>query len=83
MDTIAERLPGAGAKSVGCAGTPAGGLGRARQTYVRRKPEQGVLHGVVRAHLETFLADARRRGGGDGVPSFVERALATARETHA
>jgi hypothetical protein len=33
---------------------------------VRRRPEQSVLHGVVREHLETFLAEARERGGGDG-----------------
>jgi hypothetical protein len=48
-------------------------LGHGQQTYVRRQPEQSVLHGVVREHLETFLAEARERGGGDGVPSFVER----------
>jgi len=51
------------------------GLGRARTTYVRRQPEGTVLHQVVRAHLETFLAEARRRGSGEGVPRFVEREL--------
>jgi hypothetical protein len=51
------------------------GLGRARCTYVRRQPEQTVLHQVVREHLETFLAEARRRGGGEGLPRFVEREL--------
>lgn len=30
-------------------------------------------YGVVRAHLEKFLTEAQRRGGGDSVPSFVER----------
>jgi hypothetical protein len=30
---------------------------------------------IVAEHLETFLADARRRGNGDGVPGFVEREL--------
>jgi hypothetical protein len=33
------------------------------------------LHHVVRAHLETFLAEARLRGGGEGLPRFVEREL--------
>ena len=51
------------------------GLGRARSTYVRRRPEDTVLHQVVREHLETFLAEARLRGGGEGVPHFVEREL--------
>jgi len=39
------------------------GLGRARSTCVRRQPEGTVLHRVVREHLETFLAEARLRGG--------------------
>jgi hypothetical protein len=30
---------------------------------------------VVREHLETFLAEACLRGGGDGLPRFVEREL--------
>ena len=34
-----------------------------------------MLHQVVREHLETFLAEARRRGGGEGVPRFVEHEL--------
>jgi glutaredoxin 2 len=51
------------------------GLGRGRQTYVRRQPEQTILHRVVREHIETFLAEARRRGGGEGLPRFVEREL--------
>jgi hypothetical protein len=75
MDSIAQRLPAQGARSAGCPGTHAGELGRGRQTYVRRQPEQGVLHGIVREHLETFLAEARQRGGGDGLPRFVEREL--------
>jgi hypothetical protein len=29
----------------------------------------------VREHLETFLAEARLRGGGEGLPRFVEREL--------
>jgi predicted RNA-binding Zn-ribbon protein involved in translation (DUF1610 family) len=53
----------------------ADGLGRARSTYVRRRPEDTVLHRVVREHLETFLAEARLRGGGEGLPGFVEREL--------
>jgi len=43
---------------------------------VRRQPEQSVLHGVVRAHLGTFVAEARQRGGGEGLPRFVERSSA-------
>jgi hypothetical protein len=75
MDSSAERPPAQGARSAGCPGTHAGEPGRGRQTYVRRQPEQSVLHGVMREHLETFLAEARGRGGGDGVPRFVEREL--------
>jgi hypothetical protein len=30
---------------------------------------------LVREHLETFLAEARLRGDGDGLPAFVEREL--------
>ena len=75
MDSIAERLPARGARSAGCPGLHAGELGRGRQTCVRRQPEQSVLHRVVREHLETFLAEARQRGGGDGLPRFVEREL--------
>jgi len=44
-----------------------------RRTYVPRQPERTVLHQVVREHLETFLAEARHRGGGEGLPLFVER----------
>ena len=49
--------------------------GRGGQPCVRRDPERGVLQQVVRAHLETFLAEVRQRGGGAGVPRFVEREL--------
>ena len=76
MDSIAERLPARGARSAGCPGSHAAGeLGRGRQTCVRRQPEQSVLHRVVREHLETFLAEVRQRGAGDGLPRFVEREL--------
>jgi len=44
-----------------------------RRAYVPRQPERAVLHQVVREHLETFLAEARHRGGGEGLPLFVER----------
>ena len=43
------------------------GLGRARSTYVRRRPEDTLLHQVVHEQLETFLAEARRRGSGEGL----------------
>jgi hypothetical protein len=75
MDSVAARSSARRTRSAGCAGSRAEALGRGRQTYVRRQPEQSVLHGVVREHLETFLAEARERGGGDGVPRFVEREL--------
>ena len=39
----------------------------------RREPERGVLHRVLLAHLETFLA--RSRHGRGGLPRFVEREL--------
>src|SRR5579862_6202136 len=40
----------------------------------RRRREDSLLHRVVCDHLETFLAEARARGG-DGLPRFVEREL--------
>jgi hypothetical protein len=75
MDSIAQRLPARGGRSAGCPGTHGGELGHGQQTYVRRQPEQTVLHRVIREHLETFLAEARQRGGGEGLPRFVEREL--------
>ncbi len=75
MDSIVERLPARGARSAGCPGTHGGQLGPGQQTYVRRQPEQTVLHRVIREHLETFLAEARQRSGGEGLPRFVEREL--------
>jgi hypothetical protein len=68
---IAEQLP-----AIEVPGYPdalGAGYGRARSTYVRRRPEDTVLHRLVREHLETFLAEARLRGGGEGLPIFVER----------
>ena len=41
--------------------------------YVRRRPEESVLYGVVQAELESFLADAQARER--PVPRFVEREL--------
>jgi hypothetical protein len=44
--------------------------------YQRRRPEDTVLHQVVRDHLEAFLADARVRSPhGCGAPRHVEREL--------
>jgi hypothetical protein len=44
--------------------------------YRRREPERTLLHEVVRAELETFLAAARERSEhGRGLPAFVEREL--------
>jgi hypothetical protein len=42
-------------------------------TYQRRATERGVLHSVVRAHLEKFLAEAARAAGGAHLTEFVER----------
>mgnify|MGYP001558296617 CR=1 FL=1 len=39
--------------------------------YVRREPENTVLHQVVREHLETFLAQARENGRGLPLPSKI------------
>jgi hypothetical protein len=63
---MAEQIAVERARSPGCPG---------QHTYVRRQPERTVLHHVVREHLETFLAEACLRGGGDGLPRFVEREL--------
>jgi hypothetical protein len=50
---------------------PAERLGRTRSTYVRHRPEDAVLHRVVRDHrirwidpppVETFLAEVARLG---------------------
>jgi hypothetical protein len=43
--------------------------------YRPRHPDATVLHQLVYEHLETFLAEARARGDGDGLPRFVEREL--------
>lgn len=44
-------------------------------SYRPRAPDHGALHRLVHEHLETFLAEARAHGGGDGLPHFVEREL--------
>jgi hypothetical protein len=49
------------------------GLGRARSAYIRRRPEDTVLHQVVREHLETFLTEARLRGSGEGLPGASKK----------
>jgi hypothetical protein len=54
-----ERHPGAAADSL-------------RHGYRRHEPEKSVLHSIIREHLETFLAQARRLHG-DGCPRFIER----------
>jgi hypothetical protein len=43
--------------------------------YRPRDGTAGVLHAVVREHLEEFLALAVRRGDGIGMPRFVEQEL--------
>lgn len=47
-------------------------------TYRRRKPEDTVLHQVVRDHLEEFLERADERAsaaGRRGLPKYVRLAL--------
>ncbi len=48
----------------------------ATATYERRKPENTVLHEVVREHLPTFLDAAKARDpDGRGLPKYVSQAL--------
>jgi Transposase zinc-binding domain len=42
-------------------------------SYARRATDGTVLHGVVREHLEEFLATAAARSDGVGLPGFVAR----------
>jgi len=44
-----------------------------RATYRPRQAECGVLHDVVRTHLENFLREAAHRADGAGLPQFVEQ----------
>src|SRR5262249_2400030 len=46
---------------------------RAVAPYVPRAAADPVLHGVVREHLETFLAAPAARTDGVGLPRFIER----------
>ncbi|MBW2404333.1 MAG: transposase zinc-binding domain-containing protein [Deltaproteobacteria bacterium] len=43
------------------------------RSYVRRTPERGVLHRVVREHLRTFLWELDRDHEERGAPLFVKR----------
>jgi hypothetical protein len=43
------------------------------RSYVRRTPEQGVLHRAVREHLQTFLWELDRHHEERGAPLFVKR----------
>ena len=72
-DSRAATIPGEPAAARGYCGVQTVESWGVRRTYVPRQPERMVLHRVVREHLETFLAEARQRGGGEGVPAFVER----------
>ena len=42
-------------------------------SYVRRAPEHGVLHRVVREHVQTFLWELDRHDEQRGAPLFVKR----------
>jgi hypothetical protein len=54
------------------AGGYGGNVGGMGSGYRPRAPEQGVLHIVVRTHLEAFLRAVAERAEGAGVPRFVE-----------
>ena len=41
--------------------------------YVPRAAADTVLHGVVEEHLDTLLAAAAARTGGNGLPPLIER----------
>ena len=41
--------------------------------YRQREAERGVLHAVVRTHLETSLREATHWADGAGLPQFVEQ----------
>lgn len=47
----------------------------AREPRVRRDPSLTVLHRVLQAHLETFLARFRDQHGGLALPLYVQREL--------
>lgn len=60
---VFERYPGAASRPL-----PPG--------YRPRRPQQSVLHRVVREHLETFLAQGREQSeSGEGYPYYVEKEL--------
>ena len=50
-------------------------LQSSRREWRRREPERGVLHRVLLANLETFIARAHGHRSGRGLPRFVEREL--------
>ena len=43
--------------------------------YQRRKPENSLLHRVIRENLETFLVQVEQSDDARGFPKFVEREL--------
>ena len=54
-------------------GTLPAGAGVGVSAYQPRTAEHGVLHRIVRDHLEDFLRAAAERTDGVGLPRFVER----------
>lgn len=45
----------------------------ASAAYEPRRPEDRVLHALIREHLETFLAEGARATDGPDLPAFVEQ----------
>jgi Putative transposase/Transposase zinc-binding domain len=60
-------------ESISCADPSQGHLREVPSPYAPRHPEDTLLHQIVREHLETFLARARRCD--HPVPRFIEREL--------
>jgi hypothetical protein len=48
-------------------------MGCAQRSYQPRHAEVGVLHGVIREHLDDFLRAAVDRADGAGLPEFIAR----------
>ena len=44
-------------------------------SYEPRQPSSGILHQVVKLHLETFLEEAGGGLDGAGLPRFIEKEL--------
>ena len=48
-------------------------MGRASERYQPRHAEAGVVHGVIREHLDDVLRAAANRADGAGLPESIAR----------